>query len=63
MSGSVRTAAVAALAALFAALLAGCAIPGRMAEPQGMGPSEAREAILDIGVFAQRRTCITPAAR
>lgn len=48
MSGSVRTAAVAALAALFAALLAGCAIPGRMAEPQGMGPSEAREAILRV---------------
>ena len=31
-----------------AALLAGCAIPGRMAEPQGMGPTEAREAILRV---------------
>ena len=48
MSGSVRTAAVAAVAAVFAALLAGCASPGRMAEPQGMGPSEAREAILRV---------------
>jgi hypothetical protein len=48
MSGSVRTAAVAAVAAVFTALLAGCAIPGRMAEPQGMGPSEAREAILRV---------------
>jgi hypothetical protein len=27
------------------ALLAGCAQPGHMAEPQGMGPTEAREAI------------------
>mgnify|MGYP001247379338 CR=1 FL=1 len=29
-----------------ATLLAGCALPGRMAEPQGLGPTEAREAIL-----------------
>lgn len=27
-------------------LLAGCALPGRIAEPQGMGPTEAREALL-----------------
>lgn len=35
-------------AACVATLLAGCAIPGRMAEPQGMGPTEAREAILRV---------------
>ncbi len=29
-------------------LLAGCAQPGRMAEPQGMGPTEAREALLRV---------------
>lgn len=29
-------------------LLAGCAQPGRMAEPQGMGPTEAREAVLRV---------------
>lgn len=45
MTGSFRTAA---LAAVFAALLAGCAIPGRMAEPQGMGPTEARDAVLRV---------------
>lgn len=33
---------------LAAVLLAGCAVPGRMAEPQGMGPTEAREAILRV---------------
>ncbi|WP_341889446.1 DUF1615 domain-containing protein [Variovorax sp. YR752] len=38
----------AAAAAVLAALLAGCALPGRMAEPQGMGPSEAREAVLKV---------------
>ncbi|HET9206498.1 MAG TPA: DUF1615 domain-containing protein [Burkholderiaceae bacterium] len=32
-------------AQLTAALLAGCAQPGRMAEPTGFGPTEAREAI------------------
>jgi Protein of unknown function (DUF1615) len=36
----------AAAAILVAALLAGCAGPGRMAEPQGMGPTEARAAVL-----------------
>ena len=45
MPGSARTAAT---AAVVTALLAGCALPGRMAEPQGMGPSEAREAILRV---------------
>jgi hypothetical protein len=30
------------------AALAGCAVPGRMAEPQGMGPTEAREAVLRV---------------
>lgn len=33
---------------LAAALLAGCAQTGRMAEPQGMGPTEAREALLRV---------------
>jgi hypothetical protein len=45
MSGSSRAAAA---AVVLAALLAGCAIPGRMAEPQGMGPTEAREAVLRV---------------
>jgi hypothetical protein len=31
-----------------ALVLGGCAIPGRMAEPQGLGPTEAREAILRV---------------
>ena len=31
-----------------AALLAGCALPGRVAEPTGMGPTEAREAIVRL---------------
>jgi len=35
----------AACAAALAALLAGCALPGRVSEPSGMGPTEAREAI------------------
>ena len=38
--------ATAAVALVAAALLAGCALP--MAEPQGMGPTEAREAILRV---------------
>ncbi|MDO9074285.1 MAG: DUF1615 domain-containing protein [Rubrivivax sp.] len=42
---SARTAAA---ASILAALLAGCAVPGRIAEPQGMGPTEAREAILRV---------------
>ena len=29
-------------------LLAGCALPGRLAEPQGLGPTEAREAVLRV---------------
>ncbi len=37
---------IAATTMVAATLLAGCAQPGRMAEPQGMGPTEAREAIL-----------------
>lgn len=37
-----------ATALLAASLLAGCALPGRVAEPQGMGPTEAREAILRV---------------
>ncbi len=40
--------AAAAAATMLAAVLAGCAVPGRMAEPQGMGPTEAREAILRV---------------
>lgn len=35
------------LAAL-AAALAGCALPGRLAEPQGLGPTEARDAVLRV---------------
>ena len=35
-------------AVLASTVLAGCAIPGRMAEPQGLGPTEAREAILRV---------------
>lgn len=35
-------------AAVLATLLAGCAVPGRMAEPSGMGPTEAREAIVRL---------------
>ena len=34
-----------ACAAILALLLAGCALPGRVAEPAGMGPTEARETI------------------
>ena len=41
-----RTAAF--CAAVLAALLAGCALPGRVAEPSGMGPTEAREAIVRL---------------
>lgn len=37
-----------AVVVLAAALLAGCAVPGRMAEPRGMGPTEAREAVLRV---------------
>lgn len=33
---------------LLATLLAGCALPGRLAEPQGLGPTEAREALLRV---------------
>ena len=33
------------VAAILAALLAGCSLPSRVAEPTGMGPTEAREAI------------------
>ena len=35
-------------AALLVALLAGCAQPGRVAEPSGMGPTEARDAIIRL---------------
>ncbi|MCW5665346.1 MAG: DUF1615 domain-containing protein [Piscinibacter sp.] len=35
-------------ALLAAALLTGCALPGRVAEPQGLGPTEAREAVLRV---------------
>ena len=41
-----RRAAAATLAA--AALLAGCAVPGPMSAPVGMGPTEAREALLRV---------------
>jgi hypothetical protein len=43
-----RSASAAAAVAIVAAALAGCAVPGRMAEPQGMGPTEARQAILRV---------------
>lgn len=43
-----RLSFAASAAVVLASLLAGCAIPGRMAEPQGMGPSEAREAVLKV---------------
>jgi Protein of unknown function (DUF1615) len=39
------SASASASAAVLVALLAGCALPGRVAEPSGMGPTEAREAI------------------
>lgn len=39
--GSIRL----AVAALTAVVLAGCATPGRMTPPSGMGPTEAREAL------------------
>ena len=40
-----RPTRAAACAAVVAALLAGCALPGGVSEPSGMGPTEAREAI------------------
>ena len=43
-----RLACLAASAAVLASLLAGCALPGRVAEPSGMGPTEAREAIVRL---------------
>lgn len=49
MPHDARPPASPALAALAVALLlGGCAVPGRMAEPQGMGPTEAREAVLRV---------------
>ncbi len=43
-----RPICAAALALAFTLLLAGCAVPGRMSEPAGMGPTEAREAIVRL---------------
>ena len=43
-----RPICAAAAAVAIALLLAGCAVPGRMAEPAGMGPTEAREAIVRL---------------
>jgi hypothetical protein len=43
-----RPARAAFSAVIFAILLAGCALPGRVAEPSGMGPAEAREAIVRV---------------
>jgi len=43
-----RPTGASALAISFAALLAGCAVPGRMSEPAGLGPTEAREAIVRL---------------
>src|SRR5512134_239279 len=40
-----RHAQAASSVALLVALLAGCAQPGRVAEPTGLGPTEAREAV------------------
>lgn len=34
--------------AVLAALLTGCALPGRVAAPSGMGPTEAREMIVRL---------------
>jgi hypothetical protein len=47
-SPSDRTRAAARAALLLAAVLAGCAQPGRMSEPSGFGPTAAREAILRV---------------
>ena len=46
--GSFALARAAVAAAVLAGLLAGCASPGGVAEPTGMGPSEAREAIVKL---------------
>jgi len=43
-----RLSSSACAAAVLAALLAGCAQPGRVAEPSGMGPTEARAAIVRL---------------
>lgn len=43
-----RLACLATLAAVLASLIAGCALPGRVAELFGMGPPEAREAIVRV---------------
>ena len=43
-----RPSCAAVFALAVAALLAGCAVPGRMAEPAGLGPTEAREAIVRL---------------
>jgi len=43
-----RPTGAASLAFALAALLAGCAVPGRMSEPAGLGPTEAREAIVRL---------------
>jgi hypothetical protein len=47
-TASARSPHARAAAVLIAAVLAGCAVPGRMAEPQGMGPTEARQALLRV---------------
>lgn len=41
-----RLTCLAASIAVLASLLGGCALPGRVAEPSGMGPTQAREAIV-----------------
>ena len=43
-----KLACLTAFAAVLASLLAGCALPGRVAEPSGMGPTEARELMVRL---------------
>ena len=43
-----KLACLTAFAAVLASLLAGCASPGRVAEPDGMGPTEARELVVRL---------------
>jgi hypothetical protein len=43
-----RMAYAAFSAVVLAIFLAGCALPGRVAEPSAMGPTEAREAIVRL---------------